>query len=155
MSDTKIGKMLELRSEPHRRVCAFRPEAAPKPQKGSLFAQDAFDHDKGQESVISGRRLQWIFGIFSSGFFPCSPGFLCNLVRESWFSVPIRALPKSHRKYPKQSKNAPKSLKMGLWGAFFRLSGVFSGHFRRPTQRPFVRLACRGDSCKWRLGSQC
>ena len=33
--------------------------AAPKIHK--LFNQDAFNHDKGQKSAISGRRLHWIF----------------------------------------------------------------------------------------------
>ena len=34
-----------------------------------VVSQDAFDHDRGQKSAISGRRLHWIFLIFSSGFF--------------------------------------------------------------------------------------
>ena len=28
---------------------------------GSLVCQDVFDHDKGQKSAISGRRLHWNF----------------------------------------------------------------------------------------------
>ena len=43
-----------------------------------------FEHDKGQKSAISGRRLHWFFGIFSPvNVFVSSPGFLCNLVRKS------------------------------------------------------------------------
>ena len=43
-----------------------------------------FGHDKGQSSAISGRRLHWFFfyflSLFSSGFFPFSPGYcVCNL----------------------------------------------------------------------------
>ena len=37
--------------------------------------QDAFDHDKGQKSAISGRRLHWRL---STGFFVFSPVFMCN-----------------------------------------------------------------------------
>ena len=43
-------------------------------------AQDTFDHDKGQKSAISGRRLHWRL---STGFFAFSPGSLCNLVRRA------------------------------------------------------------------------
>ena len=45
--------------------------------------QDAFDHDKGQKSAISGRRLHWIL-FFSpvDCFFPFSPGFMCSLARN-------------------------------------------------------------------------
>ena len=46
--------------------------------------QDTFDHDKGQKSAISGRRLHWILLVFSSGSFCLfSPGALCNLVTKS------------------------------------------------------------------------
>ena len=38
------------------------------------------DHDKGQKSAISGRRLHWRL---STGFFAFSPGSLCNLVRRA------------------------------------------------------------------------
>ena len=41
--------------------------------------QDTFDHDKGQKSAISGRRLHWRL---STGFFAFSPVFMCNLVRR-------------------------------------------------------------------------
>ena len=43
----------------------------PTPTTGRLLLkhQGAFDHDKGQKSAISGRRLHWIFWIFSSGCF--------------------------------------------------------------------------------------
>ena len=44
------------------------------------FFQDKFDHDKGQKSAISGRRLHWRL---STGFFALSPGFVCNLVRRA------------------------------------------------------------------------
>ena len=44
------------------------------------FFQDTFDHDKGQKSAISGRRLHWRL---STGFFAFSPGPLCNLVRRA------------------------------------------------------------------------
>ena len=33
----------------------------------TILFQDALDHDKGQKSAISARRLHWIFLIFSSG----------------------------------------------------------------------------------------
>ena len=46
----------------------------------SLFNQDMFDHDKGQKSAISGRRLHWRL---STDFFAFSPGSLCNLVRRA------------------------------------------------------------------------
>ena len=39
-----------------------------------------FDHDKGQKSAISGRRLHWRL---STGFFAFSPVFMCNLVRRA------------------------------------------------------------------------
>ena len=42
--------------------------------------QDTFDHDKGQKSAISGRRLHWRL---STGFFAFSPVFMCNLVRRA------------------------------------------------------------------------
>ena len=42
--------------------------------------QDKFDHDKGQKSVISGRRLHWRL---STGFFAFSPVFMCKLVRRA------------------------------------------------------------------------
>ena len=38
------------------------------------------DHDKGQKSAISGRRLHWRL---STGFFAFSPVFMCNLVRRA------------------------------------------------------------------------
>ena len=43
-------------------------------------SQDKFDHDKGQKSAISGRRLHWRL---STGFFGFSPVFMCNLVRRA------------------------------------------------------------------------
>ena len=43
-------------------------------------SQDKFDHDKGQKSAISGRRLHWRL---STGFFAFSPVFMCNLVRQA------------------------------------------------------------------------
>ena len=43
-------------------------------------SQDQFDHDKGQKSAISGRRLHWRL---STGFFALSPGFMRNLVRRA------------------------------------------------------------------------
>ena len=45
-----------------------------------LMAQDKFDHNKGQKSAISGRRLHWRL---STGFFAFSPVFMCNLVRRA------------------------------------------------------------------------
>ena len=41
--------------------------------------QDKFDHDKGQKSAISGRRLHWRL---STRFCAFSPVFICNLVDE-------------------------------------------------------------------------
>ena len=46
----------------------------------SSLSQDKFDHDKGQKSAISGRRLHWRL---STGFFAFSPVFVCNLVRRA------------------------------------------------------------------------
>ena len=43
-------------------------------------SQDKFDHDKGQKSAISGRRLRWRL---STGFFAFSPVFMCNLARRA------------------------------------------------------------------------
>ena len=48
--------------------------------KNNIFFQDTFDHDKGQKSAISGRRLHWRL---STGFIAFSPGSLCNLVRRA------------------------------------------------------------------------
>ena len=45
-----------------------------------ISGQDAFDHDKGQKSAISGRRLHWRL---STGFFAFSSVFICNLVRRA------------------------------------------------------------------------
>ena len=42
--------------------------------------QDKFDHNKGQKSAISGRRLHWRL---STGFFVFSPVLMCNLVRRA------------------------------------------------------------------------
>ena len=53
--------------------------------------QGTFDHDKGQKSAISGRRLHCIFFEFSPVHFSLSLGFLCNLVRKPpkmWRKVP-------------------------------------------------------------------
>ena len=52
----------------------FRGRSAP------TLTQDKFDHDKGQKSAISGRRLHWRL---STGFFAFSPVFMCNLVRRA------------------------------------------------------------------------
>ena len=68
--------------------------------------------------------------------------------------------PKSRRKYPRKSKNGPKSPIFRLFGRFFDFLGYFRGLFGGPPKRPFLRLFCDfgpggpGDSCKWRLGSQ-
>ena len=45
--------------------------------------KDAFDHDKGQKSAISGCRLRRIFSNFLQWIFPFSQGLLCNLARKS------------------------------------------------------------------------
>ena len=62
------------------------PDLFEKKSLRSIFGpyiQDTFDHDKGQESAISVRRLHWIFFEFSPvDFFRFSPGSLCNLVRK-------------------------------------------------------------------------
>ena len=42
--------------------------------------QDTFDHDKGQKSAISGRRLHWRL---STGFFAFSPAFLVQFSKTS------------------------------------------------------------------------
>ena len=40
-----------------------------------IVFQEAFDHDKGQKSAVSGRRLHWMFWIFSNGILPFSSTF--------------------------------------------------------------------------------
>ena len=45
-----------------------------------VVTQDKFDHDKGQKSAISGRRLHWRL---STGFCAFSPVFMCNLARRA------------------------------------------------------------------------
>ena len=63
---------------------------------------------------------------------------------------------KSPRKYPKKSKNTPKSPILGIFYFFRYFRGLFCG----PPKRLFLRLFCDfgpggpGDSCKWSLGSQ-
>ena len=53
-----------------------------------LSYQDAFDHDKGQKSAISGKFLHWIFLNFRQWNFSFfAPGSLCNLVRKSLQNV--------------------------------------------------------------------
>ena len=48
------------------------------------FQAGSLDHDKGQKSAISVRRLPWIFWNFLQWIFlPFPPGFPCNLVRKS------------------------------------------------------------------------
>ena len=64
------------------RFAAFSRRRTPQ-KKGPTVGysdQDAFDHDKGQKSAISGRRLHWRL---STGFFAFSPVFMCNLVRRA------------------------------------------------------------------------
>ena len=67
----------------------------------------------------------------------------------------LGGLQKGPAKYPKESKNSARSLKIGLFGLF----RVFWGTFLQTAQRPFLRLFCDfgpggpGDSCKWRLGT--
>ena len=58
----------------------FRTENTDQKGKNACKYQDTFDHDKGQKSAISGRRLHWRL---STGFFAFSPGSLCNLVRRA------------------------------------------------------------------------
>ena len=72
------------------KIDLFRPKWTKMDQFGPFWSrecenpvrnnQDAFDHDKGQKSAISGRRLHWRL---STGFFAFSPGSLCNLVRRA------------------------------------------------------------------------
>ena len=45
------------------------------------ICQEKFDHDKGQKSAISGRRLHW--RLSTGFFFASSPVFMCNLVRRA------------------------------------------------------------------------
>ena len=59
---------------------AMRTTKSVEPFKTSTKCQDKFDHDKGQKSPISGRRLHW--RLFA-GFFAFSPVFMCNLVRRA------------------------------------------------------------------------
>ena len=63
---------------------ACRPSARTENQEliadNASNNQDTFDHDKGQKSAISGRRLHWRL---STGFFAFSPVCMCNLVRRA------------------------------------------------------------------------
>ena len=54
-------------------------------KKNNSLLQDKFDHDKGQKSAISGRRLHWRL---STGFF-CFflQYFMCNLVRRAPYNL--------------------------------------------------------------------
>ena len=52
----------------------------PAPEISRFNIQDKFDHDKGQKSAISGRRLHWRL---STGFFAFSPVLMCKLVRRA------------------------------------------------------------------------
>ena len=42
---------------------------SPKFSTSTGVIEDTFDHNKGQKSAISGRRLHWNFLNFSSGYF--------------------------------------------------------------------------------------
>ena len=53
------------------------PPRNPKyPLKREFYGQDKFDHDKGQKSAISGRRLHWRL---STGLFVLLLEFLCAI----------------------------------------------------------------------------
>ena len=83
---------------------------------GCQTVRDTFDHDKGQKSAISGRRLHWRL---STGFFAFSPGSLCILVR--------RAPQKSGESSEKSSgENRVKSCHVcGCHGFFSPETGTF------------------------------
>ena len=49
---------------------------APQDTRELLSTQDTFDHDKGQKSAISGRRLRWIFLSFLQWIFSLFSRFI-------------------------------------------------------------------------------
>ena len=48
---------------------------------GRIFSQNTLDHDKGQKSAISGRRLHW--RLSTGFFFAFSPVFMCKFSKTS------------------------------------------------------------------------
>ena len=69
-----------LRHAASRKIPAISGSDGTKKASIICLVQDKFDHDKGQKSAISGRRLHW--GL-STGFFASSPVFMCNLARRA------------------------------------------------------------------------
>ena len=74
-------KVIECFRGRHREGCKFTFLLVLWTRFSCSNIQDTFDHDKGQKSAISGRRLHWIF-LFSSGFPSFSPGFRCNFLTK-------------------------------------------------------------------------
>ena len=82
------------------------------------MGQDTFDHHKGQESAISGRRLHWIFLNFLQWIIFLF--LLCRLVRKSpkmWTKLPD---------FPAEKKawNPVTSLAVMEWAYMSYLSGA-------------------------------
>ena len=87
--------------------------------------QDAFEHNKGQKSAISGRRLHRIFQNFLQwSFFPFSPGLLCNLVRSKEIT------PKCGEKLPDFRPEKKRRIVSRLWLSCFFFS-VPNEHFTK------------------------
>ena len=90
--------------------------------------QDAFEHNKGQISAI----YHWIFCIFSSGCFPCSP----SLLSKTWRNLPDFRAEKKRR------------IVSRLWLSWFLRSrniatpvpDVIPGHLRPVILKPVGRI---------------
>ena len=83
MEDLQAGRNIPGRPLSNEGLWIFKVRFLPPlcgPTAGGFQKSDTFDHDKGQKSAISGRRLHWRL---STGFFAFSPIFMCNLVRRA------------------------------------------------------------------------
>ena len=90
------------------------------------FNQGTFDHDKGQKSAFSGRRLHWIFLNFLQWiFFSFSPGFLCYLVRK-----PPQNVEKIAR-CPKKAQNPVTSLAVMVFSVLATLTAWYNPRIPR------------------------
>ena len=106
--------------------------------------QDTFDHDKGQKSAISGRRLHWISQIFSSRCFPFFSRFSVQFSKEIAKNVEKIA------RFPDREKSAESCHLSGCHGfsvpppSPFPSPGVWG---------PFPPLGSGVRFPPWRLGS--
>ena len=118
-------------------------------QKRPQF-QDAFDHDKGQKSAISGRRLHWIFCFFSSFYVqysktsPLKSGESsekssgenrvksCHVCGCHGFFGPDNSPPRKECE-----KNRPKVPFSDFLGSFLTFWGIFGGCWQTPKKTLF------------------